>query len=97
MSIFKVSRVLSCVLPHRNPLQSVLGSISFLREQFDESSECYEDIAAITVAATDMARVVSDISDWVKVSEGQLRLELKPEKVLLLLDTVVSLASRKVL
>lgn len=77
-------------LNDRNPLQAVLGSISFLRDQFDESSACFEDIAAITVAATDMARVVSDLSDWVKVSEGQLKLQRRPELVTSLLNDLVS-------
>jgi signal transduction histidine kinase len=74
----------------RNPLQSIVGSISFLKEQFANNESCREDITAIAGAASDMSRVIDDISDWVKVSVGQLELKLEPVSLLSLLGSVVS-------
>ena len=74
----------------RNPLQSVLGSVGFLKDKIPKSDESYEDVTAIATGALDMARVVNDISDWVKVSVGQLELKRAPELLQPLLDDVVS-------
>lgn len=77
----------------RNPLQAVMGSISFLRERYGKDSDSLEDISAITAAAADMARVIDDISDWVKVSVGQLELQRQPVQLQPLLDEVLRLYS----
>jgi signal transduction histidine kinase len=76
--------------PLRNPLQSVLGSVGFLKDKIPKSDESYEDVTAIATGALDMARVVNDISDWVKVSVGQLELKRAPQLLQPLLDDVVS-------
>jgi signal transduction histidine kinase len=73
----------------RNPLQSIVGSISFLKERFLKDDDCYEDISAIAGAASDMSRVIDDISDWVKVSVGQLELNLEAVTLKSLLEDVV--------
>jgi signal transduction histidine kinase len=74
----------------RNPLQSIVGSIGFLKERFANNESCREDITAIAGAASDMSRVIDDISDLVKVSVGQLELKLEPVSLLSLLSSVVS-------
>ena len=68
----------------------MLGSVYFLQERFSKDSDCYEDIAAIASGAADMKKVVDDISDWVKVSVGQLELKLQPTMVYDIVDDVVS-------
>jgi signal transduction histidine kinase len=78
----------------RNPLQSIVGSISFLKEQFANNESCREDITAIAGAASDMSRVIDDISDWVKVSVGQLELKLEPVSLKSLLEDVVSITAK---
>ena len=70
----------------------MLGSVYFLQERFTQDSDCYEDIAAIASGAADMKKVVDDISDWVKVSVGQLDLKLQPVSVTDIVNDVVSKA-----
>ena len=80
----------------RNPLQAVVGSIGFLCDRFTKTDECYEDIATIATAAKDMTQVVDHISDWVKVSVGQLELKLERTTLQPMLQAIVRIHSKLV-
>ena len=72
-----------------NPLQAVMGAIDFLKDTFAPDDERVEDVQAILTGTADMKRVLDDISEWVKVSVGQLELKPEPTSLMPLLQSTV--------